>query len=421
MNEVLPMSALTKTSEEVFDVVRLRSEFPALHQEIRGRRLVYLDNAATSHKPKGVLDATQRFYECDNSNIHRGVHTLSQRATALYEDVREKVRRFLNARETAEIIFTKGCTEGINLVASSWGRANLKPGDEIVLSNMEHHSNIVPWQMAAEQTGAKIRVVPVTDEGVLDIDAYASLLNEKTKLVGIVHISNALGTINPVAQMAAMAHRCGAMVLVDGAQAGPHETIDVQAIDADFYTLSCHKMYAPTGVGVLYGKKEILQDMPPYQGGGDMIRTVSFEGTTYADLPNKFEAGTPNVAGVVGLGAAIDFILGLGRETIARHEKALTEYGTRVLQAIPGVRIVGTAPNKTSVLSFVVDGIHPHDLGTILDIEGVAIRAGHHCTMPLMKRLGIPATARASIAVYNTPEELDRLGEAVRKAKELMA
>ncbi|MFQ3586170.1 MAG: cysteine desulfurase [Fimbriimonadaceae bacterium] len=415
------MSTLTKTSEEVLDVVQLRSEFPALHQQIRGKRLVYLDNAATSHKPRMVLDAMQRFYESDNSNIHRGVHTLSQRATSLYEEVREKVRSFLNARETAEIIFTKGCTESINLVASSWGRANLKPGDEIVLSHMEHHSNIVPWQMAAEQAGATIRVVPVSDEGVLDLDAYASLLNERTKLVGIVHVSNALGTINPVAEMAAMAHRAGATVLIDGAQAGPHEAIDVQAIDADFYTLSCHKMYAPTGVGVLYGKKEILRSIPPYQGGGDMIRTVSFEGTTYADLPNKFEAGTPNVAGVVGLGAAIDFILGLGRDRIAQHERALTEYGTEVLRSIPGVRIVGTAPDKTSVLSFVVDGIHPHDLGTILDNQGVAIRAGHHCTMPLMKRFGIPATARASIAVYNTPDELDRLGEAVRKAQELMA
>ncbi|MFQ3677059.1 MAG: cysteine desulfurase [Fimbriimonadaceae bacterium] len=415
------MSTLTKTSEEVLDVVQLRSEFPALHQEIRGKRLVYLDNAATSHKPRMVLDAMQRFYESDNSNIHRGVHTLSQRATSLYEEVREKVRSFLNARETAEIIFTKGCTESINLVASSWGRANLKPGDEIVLSHMEHHSNIVPWQMAAEQAGATIRIVPVSDEGVLDLDAYASLLNERTKLVGIVHVSNALGTINPVAEMAAMAHRAGATVLIDGAQAGPHEAIDVQAIDADFYTLSCHKMYAPTGVGVLYGKKEILRSIPPYQGGGDMIRTVSFEGTTYADLPNKFEAGTPNVAGVVGLGAAIDFILGLGRDRIAQHERALTEYGTEVLRSIPGVRIVGTAPDKTSVLSFVVDGIHPHDLGTILDNQGVAIRAGHHCTMPLMKRFGIPATARASIAVYNTPDELDRLGEAVRKAQELMA
>ena len=415
------MSTLTKTSEEVLDVARLRSEFPALHQEIRGHRLVYLDNAATSHKPKVVLEALTRFYEGDNSNIHRGVHTLSQRSTALYERAREKVRAFLNARETSEIIFTKGCTESINLVSSTWGRANLRPGDEIVLSHMEHHSNIVPWQLIAEQTGAKIRVIPISDDGVLDIDAYASMLNERTKLVGVVHVSNALGTVNPVASMAALAHKAGAKVLVDGAQAGPHESIDVQAIDADFYTLSCHKMYAPTGVGVLYGKKELLNSMPPYQGGGDMIRTVSFEGTTFADLPNRFEAGTPNIAGVIGLGAAIDFMLAVGRETVARHERALTVYGTQVLESIPGVRVVGKAPDKTSVLSFVVDGIHPHDLGTILDSEGVAIRAGHHCTMPLMKRLGIPATARASIAVYNTPEDLDRLGDAVVKAKELMS
>lgn len=405
----------------------LRREFPILATEVHGKPLAYLDNAATAQKPRAVLDAMTLYYEEQNANIHRGVHHLSQIATAEFDRARESVRGLLNASEVAEVIFTKGCTEAINLVASGLFPASATGG--ILVSTMEHHSNIVPWQLAAGRSGAKVYPNPVSDEGEIELDAYLDLLkNTRPRLVAIKHVCNALGIINPVKWMIQQAHAYGALVLVDGAQAGPHLRIDVQDLDADFYTLSCHKIYAPTGVGVLYGKRELLEALPPYHGGGDMIRTVSFEGTTYADIPAKFEAGTPNIAGVIGLGKAIEWIasltdsdLTLAFDAIHAHETTLARKAEDLLREIPGVSIVGNARDKTGIVSFVVEGAHPHDIGTILDMEGIAIRAGHHCCMPLMTRLGLPATARASFALYNTEEEVERLVAGVRTVKEMFA
>jgi cysteine desulfurase/selenocysteine lyase len=395
------------------------ADFPILSRPVQGRRLVYLDNGATTQKPIQVIEAERQFYEQSNANIHRGVHWLSQHATDLYEQGRERVRSLLNAVRHEEIVFTRGTTEAINLVAFSWGLSALKQGDEIILTGMEHHSNIVPWQLLCERTGAVLRVVPVTDSGELDMDSYRALLGSRTRLVGVTHISNALGTINPVAEMIRLAHEVGAKVLVDGAQAVAHEVVDVQALDCDFYAFSGHKLYGPTGIGALYARYDILKDMQPWQGGGDMIHTVSFERSTYADVPQRFEAGTPNIAGVVGLDAAIRYVQEIGLDVIAAYEQSLLSIATAQLEQLPGIRLIGTAAHKAGILSFVVDGIHPHDLGTILDMEGVAIRAGHHCAMPLMTRFGIPGTARASFALYNTQEDIDALIAGLRKAQKL--
>jgi cysteine desulfurase/selenocysteine lyase len=404
-----------------FDVGRIRADFPLLRQQIHGKPLVYLDNAATSQKPQAVIETLTRYYAEENSNVHRGVHLLSERATEAYEAGRATVQRFLNAADTREIIFVRGATEGINLVAQSYGRAFIKPGDEIIISWMEHHSNIVPWQMLCEDKGAVLRVVPINDDGEVLLDEYARLLNPRTKFVALVHVSNALGTINPVKQMIEMAHRQRVPVLLDGAQAVAHLPVDVQELDCDFYVFSGHKVLGPTGIGILYGKADFLEGMPPYQGGGDMILSVTFEKTRYNTLPYRFEAGTPHIAGVVGLGAALDYLRGIGLDRIAAYEQALLAYGTAVLSAIPGLRLIGTAKEKAGVLSFVLDGIHAHDIGTILDQEGIAIRAGHHCAMPVMERFGVPATARASLAFYNTRGELDALGRAIGKAIELFS
>jgi cysteine desulfurase/selenocysteine lyase len=402
-----------------YDVEQIRKDFPALAQVVHGKPLVYLDSAATSQKPQVVIDAVRAYYEADNANIHRGVHALSQRATDSYEAARGRVQRFLNAAEAREIVFVRGTTEGINLVAASYGRAEIGPGDEIVISGMEHHSNIVPWQMLRDEKGAALRVIPLTDAGELDLDAYERLLGPRTRLVAVPHVSNALGTINPVKRMIEMAHSRGAVVLVDGAQAAPHLPVDVRDLGCDFYVFSGHKALGPTGTGVLYGRAERLERMPPYQGGGDMIRTVTFEKTTYNTLPYKFEAGTPHIAGVVGLGAAIDYLEAVGRARIAAYEHELTAYGMATLGGVPGVRLVGTAREKTSVLSFVVDGVHAHDVGTVLDQEGIAVRAGHHCAMPVMQRFGVPATVRASLALYNTREDLDALVAALGEVRKI--
>jgi len=396
-----------------------REDFPILEQEVRGRRLVYLDNAATSQKPRAVLEAVQRYYERDNANIHRGVHLLSERATELHEGARAKVKAFVNAREDQEIIFTRGTTEAINLVAQSYGRANFKAGDEILISTMEHHSNIVPWQMLCQQTGAVLKVIPMTDAGELILEEYDRLLNDRTRLVAVVHVSNALGTVNPVRDIIAKAHARKIPVLLDGAQAIPHAPVDVQALDCDFYVFSGHKMCAPTGIGVLYGKKALLEKMPPYQGGGDMIRMVTFEKTLYNDLPFKFEAGTPNIEGAIGLGAAIDYLTGLGMDKIAAYESDLLDYGTKALSAIADLKLIGSASEKAGVLSFTLGDIHPHDIGTILDQQGIAIRTGHHCAMPVMERLGISATARASLSFYNTREDIDALVEGLKSVKKM--
>jgi cysteine desulfurase/selenocysteine lyase len=404
-----------------FDVERIRRDFPILHQQIHGKPLVYLDNAASAQKPQAVIDAISECYSRYYANIHRGVHALSERSTAAYEGVREKVRRFVNAASAREIIFTRGTTEAINLVASSFGGMRVGPGDEVLITTMEHHSNIVPWQMLCERRGARLRVAPISDNGELLLDAYERLLNERTRLVAVVHVSNALGTINPVEEMIRLAHAKGIPVLLDGAQAVPHLAVDVQALDCDFYAFSAHKVFGPSGVGVLYGKADLLEAMPPYQGGGDMINLVTFEKTEYADLPNKFEAGTPPIAGVIGLGATLDWVRTVGMDTIAAHEHDLLVYATARLSEIPGLRIMGTARHKAAVVSFTLAGVHPHDIGTILDREGVAIRAGHHCAQPLMQRYGVPATARASFAVYNTHEEVDALVAAIHKVQELFA
>ena len=407
------------TETTSFDVQKIREDFPILKETVHGKPLVYLDNAATSQKPSAVIDATTRYYSADNSNIHRGVHLLSARATREYEDARIKVQQFINAANSQEIIFVRGTTEAINLVVNSYGRANVRSGDEILITTLEHHSNIVPWQILCEEKGAKLRVAPIDDDGDIIVQEFEALLNERTKLVSLAHVSNALGTINPVRRIIEKAHSLGIPVLLDGAQAAPHLKIDVQELDCDFYAFSGHKLFGPTGVGVLYGKSRLLDAMPPYQGGGDMIATVTFEKTTYNTLPYKFEAGTPNIAGTIGLGAAIDYVNQVGLQNIANYEHDLLAYGTEALSAIPGLRLIGTAKEKASVFSFVMEGIHPHDVGTILDREGIAIRTGHHCTMPLMNRLGIPATSRASLAFYNTKDEIDALVGGIYKVKEV--
>jgi len=404
-----------------FDVARIREDFPILKSKSNGKPLVYLDNAATTQKPQQVLDRLTRYYSEENANVHRGVHWLSERATEVYEDARGTIRRLINAPDVQNIVFVRGTTEGINLVAQSWGRHNVRRDDEIVISTMEHHSNIMPWQMLCEETGARLRVIPITDAGELDLEAYEQLLTDRTRIVAIVHVSNALGTINPAAEMIRIAHRRGIPVLVDGAQAIAHMKVDVQALGADFYAFSGHKMLGPTGIGVLYGTSALLEAMPPYQGGGDMIRSVTFDRTLYNSLPYKFEAGTPDIAGVVALGAAIDYLNSAGLDAIAAHEHQLVQYGTEVLSQVPGVHLVGTAADKAGIFSFVVDGVHPHDVGTIVDREGIAIRTGHHCCQPLMHRLGVAATARASMALYNTREEIDALAAALGKVHEVFA
>jgi len=404
-----------------FDVERIRADFPILQQKVHGKPLVYLDNAATTQKPRAVIDAISHYYEGSNSNVHRGVHYLSELATANYEAVRESARAFLNAADHREIIFVRGTTEAINLVAQSYGRSHIQAGDEILVTEMEHHSNIVPWQILSRERGATIRVAPINDAGELDLDAFSKLLNPNTKLVAVTHVSNALGTINPIRRIVDMAHSFHAPVLVDGAQAVPHLKADVQALGCDFYAFSGHKVYGPTGIGVLYGKTALLEKMPPYQGGGDMIMSVTFEKTVYNRLPYKFEAGTPDIAGVIGLGAALNYVTRLGIENIGAHENEVVRYATEAVAAIPGVRLIGTAKEKASVLSFTLGDVHPHDIGTILDQAGVATRTGHHCSQPVMQHFGIEATARASFALYNTKEEVDILVRAVEKVREVFA
>ena len=415
------MSTVSSAISAPFDVEKIREDFPVLKQKIHGKPLVYLDNAATAQKPQAVIDAIRKFYEVDCANIHRGVHELSQRSTAAYEETRAKVKRFLNARSKSEIIFVRGTTEGINLVAQSWGRRNLREGDEIIISGLEHHSNIVPWQMLCEEKAARLRVIPIDDRGDLIIEEYEKLLGPRTRMVAVGHVSNALGTINPVQRIIEMAHKAGALTLVDGAQAVPHMKVDVQALDADFYAFSGHKLIGPTGIGVLYGKSKLLNAMPPYQGGGDMIRTVTFEKTTYNELPYKFEAGTPDIAGGIGLGAAVDYMMHLGMDKIGAYEHELLVYGTEMLSRIPGLQIIGTAREKAAVISFVIEGIHPHDIGTVLDRQGIAVRTGHHCAQPVMDRYHIPATTRASFAFYNTIGEIDALVAGLQKVKEVFA
>jgi len=404
-----------------WNVERIRADFPVLHQTVNGKPLVYLDNGASSQVPQVVIDRGSLYLEEEHSNIHRGVHYLSQRATTAYEGAREKVKRFINARDAKECIFVRGATEGINLVMHGYGRKFIRPGDEIIISAMEHHANIVPWQMLCEEKQARLRVIPMNDAGELLLDEYDALLNERTKFVAITHVSNALGTINPIKEMTERAHKYGVPVLIDGAQSAPHMAIDVQDLDSDFFAFSGHKMYAPTGSGIIYGKAELLERMNPFQGGGDMIKIVTFEKTTYADLPNKLEAGTPAIASQIGLGAAIDYLNSIDREQAAAHEHELLRYATEKLMAIEGVRIIGTAREKASVLSFVIDEIHPHDIGTILDQEGIAVRAGHHCAQPVMQRFNVPATARASFAFYNTKEEVDVLARTIERVIEIFS
>ncbi|MEZ5363324.1 MAG: cysteine desulfurase [Bryobacterales bacterium] len=406
-------------SAPALDVQALRQDFPALHQTVHGKPLAYLDNAASAQTPQPVLDAILEFYRRDRANVHRGVHELSQRATASYEQARIKAQRFLNAASYQEIVWTRGTTEAINLVASAWGRQNVKAGDEVLISALEHHSNIVPWQMLCEEKKAKLRVIPMNRDGELEMDELGTLLSDRTKIVAVNQVSNALGTINPIEEIINRAHAAGAIVLIDGAQAAPHMAVDVQALDADFYALSGHKIFGPTGIGILYGKQALLEAMPPYQGGGDMIASVTFEKTTYNELPYKFEAGTPNIADTIGFGAAMDYVQEIGLDRIAHYEAELLAYATEKVSAIDGVRLIGTAREKASVLSFVLDGVHPHDIGTILDREGVAVRAGHHCAQPVMDFFGVAATTRASFAFYNTREEIDQLAEALVKVKEL--
>ena len=413
------MNTSTETNT-IFDINKIRADFPLLTQEVNGKPLVYFDNAATSQKPKVVLDALSDYYTTTNANIHRGAHYLASKGTQEYEDTREAIRQFLNASSTEEIIFVRGVTEGINLVASTFGRQNLKEGDEVIISTMEHHSNIVPWQMLCEEKGAVLKVIPITDEGELVLEAYEKLLSERTKIVSIVHASNSLGTVNPVKEMIAMAHKVGAKVLVDGAQASVHLNIDVQDLDADFYVFSGHKVYAPTGIGALYGKKDILNAMPPYHGGGEMIKEVTFEKTTYNSLPHKYEAGTPNIADGIAFKSALDYIAGFGKESIAQYEEELLQYATAQLQEVQGLRIIGTAPNKVSVISFVVEGVHHGDIGILLDTHGIAVRTGHHCTQPLMQRFGIAGTSRISFAMYNTKEEVDVLIDSLNKVLKML-
>jgi cysteine desulfurase/selenocysteine lyase len=412
------MTPLAATSVP-FDVARVRADFPILKRQVRGKPLVYLDNAATTQKPQAVLDALTSYYTDINANVHRGVHELSGLATDAYEGAREKIRAFFNARSVQEIVFTRNATESINLVAFAFVRPALAAGDEVVISAMEHHSNIVPWQLICEERGARLRVVPIDDRGALIYEALDRLIGPRTKIVSIAHMSNALGTVNPVAEIVALAHKRGVPVLLDGSQAAYHMPVDVQALGCDFYAATGHKLYGPTGIGVLVGRAERLEAMPPFLGGGDMIRSVTFEKSTWNDLPYKFEAGTPNIAGAIGLGAALDYIQSIGREVVAAHEQELLRYGTSLLESIPGVRLIGTAPVKSSILSFVMEGIHPHDIGTIVDREGVAVRTGHHCAQPVMDRFGVPATARASLAMYNTKDDLDALARALGKVREV--
>lgn len=411
---------LLRQPQQALDVGQLRADFPILQQKIHGKPLVYLDNAATTQKPQSVIDIFHRYYSEMNANIHRGVHTLSQRATQNYEEARTKVQHFINADSFKEIIFVRGTTEAINLVAQSYGRPKLKAGDEIIVTEMEHHSNIVPWQLLCGQTGATLKVIPINDSGELKLDNYKNLLNARTKIVSIAHVSNSLGTINPIKSIIDMAHAHDVPVLVDGAQGVPHLKVDVQDLDCDFYAFSGHKLFGPTGVGVLYGKEALLDAMPPYHGGGDMIKMVTFEKTLYNDLPYKFEAGTPHIAGVIALGTAIDYVSRVGLDSIVAHEHSLLSYATEAAREIPGLRLIGTATEKTSILSFVMEGIHPHDLGTILDHEGIAIRTGHHCAMPVMEHFGVPATARASIAMYNTHEDIDDLINGLKEAHKVL-
>lgn len=410
---------LTVVSDSsTFDYRRVRADFPILATEVRGKPLTYLDSAATSQKPQAVIDAVQRYYQFENSNIHRGVHYLSEQATDAYEATRAKAARFIGAADQNEVIFTRGTTEGINLIAHGFTESVLQAGDEILITHMEHHANIVPWQIAAQQTGAILKVAPVDDRGVLDMEAFEALLSEKTKIVSVVHVSNALGTINPVKNIIAMSHARGVPVLVDGAQSIPHMPVSVAELDCDFFVLSGHKICGPTGIGLLWGKRKWLEKLPPYQSGGDMIEKVDFEGTTYKGIPGKFEAGTPHISGVIGLSAAIDYLNGIDRDAALQHELALLASATEQLSAIDGLRIIGTAPEKASVISFLIDEIHPHDVGTFLDAGGVAIRAGHHCTQPLLKRFGVPATARASFAFYNDFDDVERLVTALTKMKQ---
>lgn len=420
------MSTVVKTPREIqsapssYDVQKVRQAFPILHQKVHGKPLVYLDNAATTQKPLAVIEALENYYRRDNSNIHRGVHALSERATADYEKVRVAAQKFINATNSREIIFLRGTTEAINLVAQTYGRKNVNAGDEVLITAMEHHSNIVPWQMLCEEKGAKLRVAPINERGELLLDEFEKLLNRKTKIVAVGHLSNALGTINPIKQIVKMAHALNVPVLVDGAQAAPRMQVDVQDLDCDFYAVSGHKIYAPTGIGFLYGKAKLLEAMPPWQGGGDMIASVTFDKTIYNRLPYKFEAGTPNIADTIGLGAALEYLTGLGLEQIEEHEADVLAYATREVQKIPGVSIVGTAHEKAGVLSLVMEDIHPHDIGTILDSEGIAVRTGHHCAQPVMQRFNIPATVRASFGLYNTREEVDALVRGIQKVREVM-
>ncbi len=416
----MTQAVATNDRATTFDVAAVRADFPILARNVHKKPLVYLDNAASSQKPRQVIEAVDQYYRRHNANVHRGLHTLSDEATAAYEAAREKVRGFINAAEIAEVIFTKGTTEAINLVAASYGRAHLSAGDEVLITYMEHHSNIVPWQMICEQTGAVLRVCPINERGELLLDAFEKLLSDKTRVVAFNHISNALGTVNPVKKMVKMAHAVGAVTVVDGAQAVPHQRIDVRDLDCDFYAFSGHKMFAPTGIGILYGKRYLLEQMPPYQGGGDMIKTVSFEKTVYNELPSKFEAGTPIIAGAVGLGAAVDYLERVGLDAVSAYEHSLLEYGDQRLKSVPGLRMIGDAVDKTSVFSFVMEGAHPHDIGTILSHTGVAVRTGHHCTEPLMKFFKVPGTVRASLAFYNTREEIDQLVDGLAKVREML-
>ena len=414
-----PTDAAAPSPVETLDVDRVREDFPILRRSIREHPLVYLDSAATTQKPRSVIDTLARYYANGNANIHRGVYVLSEEATRAVSVARHKVQAFLNAKVCREIVFTRNSTESINLVAQSYGRQNVGPGDEILITHMEHHSNIVPWQLLCEQVGARLRVAPIDDTGTLQLDELERLIGPRTRLVSVVHLSNSLGTINPVREIVEMAHQRNVPVLIDGSQAAYHMPVDVQALDCDFYVCTGHKLYGPTGIGVLYGRETLLEQMPPYQGGGDMIRSVTFEKTTYADLPYKFEAGTPHIAGAIGLGAAVDYISSVGFGPIQAHEADLLAYGTAALAEVPGLRFIGTAVRKASILSFVMKGAHPHDVGTIVDTEGVAIRTGHHCTQPIMERFGVPATARASVAMYNTRDEIDALVRALHRVREM--
>ncbi len=408
-------------AEKPFEIEQVRQDFPALSLRVHGKPLVYLDNAASTQKPEAVLDAADRCYREYYSNVHRGVHFLSQQATNAYEEARRKVQGFLGAARSEEIVFVRGATEGINLVASTFGRSRVKAGDEVLITEMEHHSNIVPWQMLCDAVGATLKVAPIDDRGEVILEEYEKLLSERTRLVAMVYISNALGTINPVGRMIEMAHARGVPVLVDGAQAAPHVKVDVQALDCDFFVFSGHKMFGPTGIGALYGRWDLLSSMPPYQGGGEMIRSVTFAKTEYADPPARFEAGTPNIVGAIAMGAAVDYLQGIGLEAIGRYESGLLDYATEALSAVPGVRLVGTATHRASVVSFVIDGVHPHDVGTILDREGIAVRAGHHCAQPVMDHFGLAATVRASLALYNTRQEIDQLVSGVARVQEIFS